>query len=353
MTGARGLALAVLASLALHGMAAVALRALGAGALVDTSRLSLVVGLVDPVIARPVETGPAGRAPADSTAPARRERGALAPDGASRIPPTGGPASAPSIGEATRATVPEPPRLPPVAREPAVDAPRRGPVTEPPAPGAPPAPRAALPPTGVPPVSPRRPLGGDPAAGPTASAGLPAPPSPPAPDTGDSRRVSEPGSVAAGAGAPSAPGGGGDAGESARSAGRGGSTGDGAGSPTVGRSRGSAGEGAGAGAGEGGTLAAIPPEYDAYVRALRRRIQERLTYPAGAVRRRLEGTVEVEVLVDVDGRPEQARVVGGEGAPQLQEAALRAVRDATPLPFPAGVAPRRLRIRLPVVFALR
>ncbi|PYM61096.1 MAG: hypothetical protein DMD79_13850 [Candidatus Rokuibacteriota bacterium] len=89
------------------------------------------------------------------------------------------------------------------------------------------------------------------------------------------------------------------------------------------------------------------------MRALRQRIQERLTYPAGAVRRRLEGTVEVEVLVDVDGRPERARVVGGEGAPLLQEAALRAVRDATPLPFPAGVAPRRLRIRLPVVFALR
>ena len=176
--------------------------------------------------------------------------------------------------------------------------------------------------------------------------------------------------AASSAGAPGAPSGGGDPGESRRSAAREGSTGDGAGSPPVGRSRTSAGDGAGPGSGaagpgsgEGPALAAllrgageasgVPPEYDAYVRALRQRIQERLTYPAGAVRRRLEGTVEVEVLVDVDGRPERARVVGGEGAPLLQEAALRAVRDATPLPFPAGVAPRRLRIRLPVVFALR
>ena len=195
-------------------MAAVALRALGFRAFLDASDLSLVVDLVDPVVVRSVETGPAGRAPAHPMAPAQRERRAPAPDGPSRtgLPPAAGQASAPSVGESARATapepLPEPPRPPPVAREPAVDRARSGPVTESPSPGRPPAPRAALPPTGrapdVPPVIPRRPLGEDPAPAPTAGAGLPAPPSPAAPAGGDSRRVTEPGGVvaASSAGAP-------------------------------------------------------------------------------------------------------------------------------------------------------
>ena len=59
------------------------------------------------------------------------------------------------------------------------------------------------------------------------------------------------------------------------------------------------------------------------------------------------------VYVDRDGRLARAGVVGGQGASVLQAAALGAVRDATPLAFPAGVAPRPLTIRLPVVFELR
>jgi outer membrane biosynthesis protein TonB len=37
----------------------------------------------------------------------------------------------------------------------------------------------------------------------------------------------------------------------------------------------------------------------------------------------------------------------------LREAAMRAVRDATPFPLPPGLTARPLTIRLPVVFELR
>jgi len=97
----------------------------------------------------------------------------------------------------------------------------------------------------------------------------------------------------------------------------------------------------------------IPPEYDGYVRALRQRIQERLVYPWLAVRQGLHGVVELEVHVDLEGRLSRVNVVGGRAAGMLREAALRGVRDATPFPFPPGVAARPLTIRLPVVFELR
>lgn len=99
--------------------------------------------------------------------------------------------------------------------------------------------------------------------------------------------------------------------------------------------------------------ASIPPEYDGYLRALRQRIQERLVYPWLAARQRVHGVVELEVQLDPEGRLARASVVGGGGAGPLRDAALRAVRDATPFPFPTGVVARPLTIRLPVIFELR
>jgi protein TonB len=103
----------------------------------------------------------------------------------------------------------------------------------------------------------------------------------------------------------------------------------------------------------GGTGAAVPPEYDLYVQALRRRIQERLAYPWLAVRRRLQGILELDIHLDADGRLTEVAVVSGDGPGPLREAAIRAVREATPFPFPPELVARALRIRLPVVFELR
>jgi TonB family protein len=103
----------------------------------------------------------------------------------------------------------------------------------------------------------------------------------------------------------------------------------------------------------GGRPGAIPPEYDAYVRALRQRIEERLVYPAPAVRRGVQGTVELELQLDAAGQLTAVVEVGREGGGLLREAAIQAVRGATPFPFPLGLAPRALTIRLPIVFELR
>jgi protein TonB len=102
--------------------------------------------------------------------------------------------------------------------------------------------------------------------------------------------------------------------------------------------------------GRGGPL---PPEYEAHVRAFRRRIQERLRYPALAVRRGLQGTVELEVRLDAAGQLLGAESTRGEVAALLRDAALQAVRDATPFPLGAGLEARALTIRLPIVFELR
>jgi protein TonB len=97
----------------------------------------------------------------------------------------------------------------------------------------------------------------------------------------------------------------------------------------------------------------IPAEYEGYVRALRQRVQDRLVYPQLALRRRVQGAVELELELDAAGRLVNVGALDRDGAAVLREAAVRAVRDATPFPFPAHLAPRALLIRLPVVFELR
>jgi protein TonB len=105
--------------------------------------------------------------------------------------------------------------------------------------------------------------------------------------------------------------------------------------------------------GERGGAGVIPPEYEGYVRALRERVQARLVYPWLAVRRGQQGTVEVDVHVNRQGRLADVRVVGGPGHDVLRAAAVRAVQDAAPFPFPEGLPARPLVVRLPVVFRLR
>jgi periplasmic protein TonB len=129
-------------------------------------------------------------------------------------------------------------------------------------------------------------------------------------------------------------------------AGRGGqpAPGDGAGIARL-----SPGDGRAAGAPDG----AIPPEYEAYVRALRQRIQDRLVYPWAAVRRGQQGVVELEVRLGADGRLVGVEVVAGASAETLRGAAVSAVRGSAPFPFPPGLAARPLVVRLPVEFRLR
>lgn len=94
-------------------------------------------------------------------------------------------------------------------------------------------------------------------------------------------------------------------------------------------------------------------EYAAYLALLRGRIIEGLAYPPLARRRGLTGTVQVELEVQPTGAISQVTLVASSSHRVLDEAALDAVHGLGRVPFPAGVTPRRLRVRLPVVFDLR
>lgn len=97
----------------------------------------------------------------------------------------------------------------------------------------------------------------------------------------------------------------------------------------------------------------VPPEYDAYLARFRQRIQDSLLYPLAARRRGLSGKVELDVLIDPRGRVEDVEVVSSSSHAQLDEAAVETVRQLGPLPFPAGLPARPLKVRLPLVFELR
>jgi protein TonB len=115
------------------------------------------------------------------------------------------------------------------------------------------------------------------------------------------------------------------------------------------------------GSGEGGgpalarTTAApeIASAYGPYLVEFRRRIQAGLRYPPAARRRGLAGTAEIDVLVDARGRIERVEIHRSSTHAALDEAALDAVKRATPPPLPPGAPARPLRLRLPVVFELR
>ena len=86
---------------------------------------------------------------------------------------------------------------------------------------------------------------------------------------------------------------------------------------------------------------------------MRRRFLEALRYPPPARSRGLTGTVLLEVFIKPDGAIGSVSVASSSSHPLLDEAALEAMRSLAPQPFPKGLAPRPLRVRLPVVFDLQ
>ncbi len=76
-------------------------------------------------------------------------------------------------------------------------------------------------------------------------------------------------------------------------------------------------------------------------------------YPALAQRRGYEGTVRVQVEVDIRGRVTTASLVRSSGYDVLDAAALHAVRGWTFAPVTVDGMPREARGIVPVRFALR
>jgi periplasmic protein TonB len=76
-------------------------------------------------------------------------------------------------------------------------------------------------------------------------------------------------------------------------------------------------------------------------------------YPPASRRAREEGEVLVRVLIDVDGRPNEIRILRSSGHERLDEAAIEAVRAALFRPYVADGRARAAYVRVPVEFALR
>jgi protein TonB len=110
----------------------------------------------------------------------------------------------------------------------------------------------------------------------------------------------------------------------------------------------------GAGLESGGPAGGAPgAEYGSYLAGVRRRILDALRYPPPARSRGLTGTVYLEIFIKSDGAIGDVAVTSSSSHPLLDEAALEAVRSLSPQPFPKGLKPRPLRVRLPVVFDLQ
>jgi periplasmic protein TonB len=101
--------------------------------------------------------------------------------------------------------------------------------------------------------------------------------------------------------------------------------------------------------GHGGADAAA----DALYAELRRRLEQALIYPPAARRRRLTGVVEVELEIEPSGAITRVALAASSSHRILDDAALDTVRGLDRVPFPPGIRPRTLRVRLPVEFAIR
>jgi len=107
-------------------------------------------------------------------------------------------------------------------------------------------------------------------------------------------------------------------------------------------------------------VAAVTPESSAnriapqYLDAIRRRIEKFQRYPRFAREAGLEGTTNVLFLVRRDGTVSSVEVQGSSGSKVLDDAAVSAIREASPFPaFPAEQTGDSLRILIPVVFELK
>lgn len=77
-----------------------------------------------------------------------------------------------------------------------------------------------------------------------------------------------------------------------------------------------------------------------------------LQYPLASRRAREQGQVQVRLLVDVQGRPQQANVVRTSGFPRLDDAALATARATRFRPHTEDGVPRAFWVVMPLLFEL-
>ena len=91
-----------------------------------------------------------------------------------------------------------------------------------------------------------------------------------------------------------------------------------------------------------------------YFDMLRMRIESRKKYPDSARKRQIEGNVKVEFTVATDGNVSDIKILKTSRHPDLDQAALLAVKDAAPFPRPpASLFKDKFRLELAIFFELR
>ncbi|MBS3733074.1 MAG: energy transducer TonB [Desulfobacterales bacterium] len=91
-----------------------------------------------------------------------------------------------------------------------------------------------------------------------------------------------------------------------------------------------------------------------YFEMLRLKIESSKEYPESARRKQLQGRVVVGFTLDPDGTLSSAEIVESSRHPELDRAALKAVKQAAPFPRPPGrLFDGPLRMNIPVLFELR
>jgi len=76
-------------------------------------------------------------------------------------------------------------------------------------------------------------------------------------------------------------------------------------------------------------------------------------YPRRELMREIDGTVELRVLVSIEGLPQTVEVIGGNGNRNLQMAAVRGVKRWRFKPYAVDGVTRPVWARVPVVFRIQ
>ena len=90
-----------------------------------------------------------------------------------------------------------------------------------------------------------------------------------------------------------------------------------------------------------------------YFGMVRIKIESKKKYPVSARKRQIEGAVEVGFVIENDGQISSVEVVAASRYPDLNQAALNAVKSAAPFPrLPSGLFSGPLKMTIKIMFEL-
>ncbi len=98
------------------------------------------------------------------------------------------------------------------------------------------------------------------------------------------------------------------------------------------------------------TRSSFSGELDAYLGAIRKRIEQYKKYPATAWRAGEEGFITFNLTINARGGVEHLELVAHEGSSRLQQAARKAIEEAAPFQQPPSKWANGLKVLVPIRF---